>query len=170
MVIVTVILVMLAIMVLVFTQGSKETFAFTTFVKSKPQDTLRAEMELYRKKVGATEQDTNCFVTALLLASYKQEYADAIAHICQQRLTGELDATAFMTEIAQYVSTTSVTMKDWHSACQYVGDYAVQNGFSSNDFTIATTSIMAAAVITATASDDASSSDSFDGGGGGGDF
>ena len=70
-----------------------------------------------------------------------------------------------MVELAQFVSTTHISMKDWQSACQHIGDYAVQNGFSSNDFTIATTAIMATAVMTATASDDVSSSDSFDAGG-----
>lgn len=164
--IITIIAVVLAIIVLAFATGSKETFAFTTFVKSKPHDTLRAEMELYRKKVATTEQDTNCFVAALLLASYEAQYADSLAQLCQKRLMGEVDANGFMTELAQFVSTTNISMKDWQSACQHIGDYAVQNGFSSNDFTIATTSIMATAVVTAAASDDISSSDSFDGGGG----
>ncbi|WP_108307939.1 hypothetical protein [Metalysinibacillus jejuensis] len=162
---VTIVMVVLAIIVLVFSQGSKETFAFTTFVKSKPHDTLRAEMELYRKKVATTEQDTNCFVGALLLASYDAQYADSLAELCQKRLTGEVEARDFMVELAQFVSTTHISMKDWQSACQHIGDYAVQNGFSSNDFTIATTAIMATAVMTATASDDVSSSDSFDAGG-----
>lgn len=114
---------------------SHENFAFTTYVESLAQDKIRAEMEKYKRMANDSEQDANCFIAGVLLSSYDENVATELQENCTARLAGTMKPADFIENITRIATHQSaISLKDWQSACNYLGDYAVQNGFSDNDF------------------------------------
>ncbi|GGG19098.1 hypothetical protein GCM10007425_12040 [Lysinibacillus alkalisoli] len=166
---VIIIVVAALLLFLLTTSQSKESFQFTNFVKAKSKDYIDEEMAYYKATLRNANEDAEHYMAAKLLAEFNKTYQKELLPLCEGRINGTYTAQQFITATTVLIQTTAIiTMKDWRAACQELGDFAVQHGYSSNDFILMNTATVAALMTTYdndhTASD--ASTDSGDGGGG----